>query len=318
MAHRMNDNKTERSSFQLGLLGNGLDFILDAAERAVNDTPRDLKYAVLNLVDGVELLIKARLEKEHWSLLFDQVDKASQEKLKQGDFKSVDFAQAYDRLRNIAGVKIDDTAWKHLDDLRKLRNRTRHYNIDFELEQVKSMLAECLNFCHSFCHQQFAPLAEDDFNKGLLEQIWDHLTRNKEFVGVRLQAIDANLKGQHVWECPSCWQKAVVVDTNDTVCEFCHVAPDPRNLAEHNSGSRSSDPSDPGIILDDCPECWMGLIMNSIVGLECKAIFMCSYCGESGYYLDCCARCGSVVGLTDVKKPDLSFCDNCVEDIRRQ
>ena len=63
----------EQAKFQLNLLANGLDFILGAAERAAIGAPRDLKYAMLNLVDGVELLVKARLEQEHWTLLFDQV-----------------------------------------------------------------------------------------------------------------------------------------------------------------------------------------------------------------------------------------------------
>ena len=314
----MQDNETGQSSFQLGLLENGLDFILGAAERAVLGTPRDLKYAVLNLVDGVELLVKARLEKEHWALLFDEVDKASQEKLKQGDFKSVDFAQAYNRLRDIAGVEIDNTAWKHLNELRKLRNRTRHYNTDFELEQVRSLLAECLNFCHSFCLHQLAPLPEDDRNKKLLDEIWGHLVRSREFVAVRLQAINANLKGRHVWECPLCWQKAVVVDADDTVCEFCRVAPNPRNLAEHNSEGRFSNPSDPGIELENCPECWVGLIVHLMDGPDHKPIYRCSYCGESGYGLEYCARCGVLAKFSDGKEPDIEFCENCMEDILRQ
>jgi len=41
---------------------------------------------------------------EHWSLLFANVDKASREKMKQGDFVRVDFETALSRLKNISGV----------------------------------------------------------------------------------------------------------------------------------------------------------------------------------------------------------------------
>ncbi len=35
-----------------------------------------LKHAVATLADGIELLLKARLEAQHWHLLFKEVDSA--------------------------------------------------------------------------------------------------------------------------------------------------------------------------------------------------------------------------------------------------
>ena len=317
----MDNDKNEQSKFQLSLLANGLDFILGAAERTVIGTPRDLKYAVLNLVDGVELLVKARLEQEHWTLLFDQADRASQEKLRNGNFKSVDFEQSYRRLRDIVRVKIDAPVWKHLNDLRTLRNRTRHYNIDSELGQVTSLLAECLNFCHSFCNEQFPNLADHSQEKELLDQIWDHLVRNKEFVDARMRAIAAELKGSQVWECPACWQPAVIVDADDTSCHFCNVTPDPTSLAEHNSvgySPASSDPSDPSEHLDNCPECWTGTIARLVREPDHTLIYMCSFCGESGSNLVYCSKCGALGTLTNKEESDISYCENCTDYILSQ
>ena len=53
-----------------GLLDNALDYLDQAAEHARKDTPRDWKYALLHLASGVELLLKAKLQEEHWSLVF--------------------------------------------------------------------------------------------------------------------------------------------------------------------------------------------------------------------------------------------------------
>jgi hypothetical protein len=62
-------------------LENGLDFILRALEYLADDpTKRDLKYAVLHLHSGVELILKERLRREHWSLVFEKPEEASKEK----------------------------------------------------------------------------------------------------------------------------------------------------------------------------------------------------------------------------------------------
>ena len=312
----------EQAKFQLSLLANGLDFILSAAERAAIGAPRDLKYAMLHLVDGVELLVKARLEQEHWTLLFVQVDKASQEKLRSGDFKSVDFEQAYRRLRDIVGVEIDAPAWKHLNDLRKLRNRTRHYNIDFELDQVKSLLAECLNFCHPFCNEQFPHLADNSQEKQMLDRTWEHLVPNKEFVDARMRLIAPELKGSLPWQCPACWQEAVIVDADDTSCKFCGILPDATSLAEHNSighfSDPFSDPSDPTDVLEDCPECGIGKIAGLVPPPDYTLRYMCSFCGESGSHLAHCVKCGALVTFINEEESDISFCDNCIDHIQRQ
>ena len=75
----MNSNSNDRSEqLQLTLLDNALDFLLSAAEAVNRDEgPRSLKEAVLHLGNGVELLVKARIAREHWSLIFADVDKAN-------------------------------------------------------------------------------------------------------------------------------------------------------------------------------------------------------------------------------------------------
>lgn len=49
---------------------------------------RHLKYAVLHLAAGVEVLLKARLQYEHWSLVFAQPGTATREALAEAPFRS--------------------------------------------------------------------------------------------------------------------------------------------------------------------------------------------------------------------------------------
>ena len=71
--------------------------------------PRNLKDAVLHVANGTELLFKARLAEEHWTLIFANPDEASHEKLAGEDFRSVRFSRKHvDRLDKIAGkVQLD-------------------------------------------------------------------------------------------------------------------------------------------------------------------------------------------------------------------
>ena len=305
----MHETKDDQPAFQQGLLENGLDFILSAVEHAAQETPRDLKYAIMHLVDGMELLVKARLEQEHWSLLFSQADKASQVRLKSGDFKSVDFEQACERLKSICGVELDATSRKYLDDLRKRRNVVRHYKTELEVYQVRSLLAQCLNVCRNFCESQFPDLPDGSTSKKLLSVIWDHLVDNNEFVSTRLQAIAPDLEGYETWKCPACWQDAVLVDDGDTSCKFCGVSPDARDLAEQNNL---------GMDLGDCRECGMS---ETVALREISAqthVFVCSYCGTRGDDLEECCRCGLGALFPSGYDPDVWFCDNCRDHIMRE
>jgi hypothetical protein len=57
---------------------NGLDYLKSVIEH-LRDKPdqRNLKYAVLHLQAAVEVLLKARLIREHWSLVFEKPSAAS-------------------------------------------------------------------------------------------------------------------------------------------------------------------------------------------------------------------------------------------------
>ncbi len=78
-----------RSTLKFGPLENGLDYMTSVVDLlAGNPTERDLKYAVLHLSAGIEVLLKARLAQEHWTLVLDNVDQASKLQYERGDFTS--------------------------------------------------------------------------------------------------------------------------------------------------------------------------------------------------------------------------------------
>ena len=114
----------------LRLLTNGLCFILQAiehfkcSENNKCDTEREkgLKYSTLHLFSGIFLILKEKLKREHWSLLFADVNKADEQSLKSGDFYSVNFMDCLNRLSKIVSVNFTKKHKQTLSLLRERRN----------------------------------------------------------------------------------------------------------------------------------------------------------------------------------------------------
>ena len=98
------------------------------ASRRRKGGSRLLKHALATLADGIESLLKARLEAYDWCLIFKDVDKAERTKFESGDFQSVTFDQAIKRLTNICSVNFDHASFPVLESLRQLRKQPQFYN----------------------------------------------------------------------------------------------------------------------------------------------------------------------------------------------
>ncbi|MXY59296.1 MAG: hypothetical protein F4Y96_02125, partial [Chloroflexi bacterium] len=113
---------TGERDFRFGLTANAVDFLGAAAQEMASEGGKNLKYATLHLVDGIELLLMARLAKESWYLLFPDIDKADEAMLDKGDFQSVGLDTTLSRLENLAKVQLSDADIKVIKGLRTIRN----------------------------------------------------------------------------------------------------------------------------------------------------------------------------------------------------
>ncbi|MFT0497836.1 hypothetical protein ACMSD6_04590 [Bacteroides thetaiotaomicron] len=108
------------STIKMELLENGLDFI-DNSLKPILDSKNqhDLKYSILHLSAGIELVLKEILKNEHWSFIFEDINKASLNKLNSGDFVSVAFETIITRVTNIAQVDIAESSLKQIRTIKK-------------------------------------------------------------------------------------------------------------------------------------------------------------------------------------------------------
>src|SRR5258708_1272958 len=136
---------------QYTLLENGLDFIWSALEGlSSNPDRRRLKYAVLHLSSGAELILKERLRREHWSLVFEKPENANRNKYEVGDFTSVSFQACLKRLVEICGVGISEEQKRRVTSLRDKRNRLEHFGIADTVEALTADAAAALGFMVDF------------------------------------------------------------------------------------------------------------------------------------------------------------------------
>ncbi len=106
------------------LVRNALDFL----KKSIDEIEVSPKHSIIDFYTAVELLIKARLLKEHWSLIIKKIETADFNKFLNGDFQSVSLDDAKERLKKIVGEDIGNDAYQQFDKVRKHRNQLVHFH----------------------------------------------------------------------------------------------------------------------------------------------------------------------------------------------
>lgn len=216
------------------LAEHGLDFVEDAVAdlRKEPPTKRESQRAVVLLAMGIELLLKSRLLAEHWSLVFDNVDKASLKALHDGSLKSVGPEQCVERLANVCNVAMNVRLRGALRGLWEYRNKIVHFAAaPLGLEALRIRAFEVLSELFDFVRRH-GQLAES--NEARIGGIQRSLHSVGEFITKRNMAIENSLPGlpDGGYWCPSCHQRAIDVAGGLCECLFCEDAAYPGDVIE--------------------------------------------------------------------------------------
>jgi hypothetical protein len=283
------------------ILNNAFDYLMSAAEYVQKGTNRDFKYALLHLDAGIELLFKTMLQVEHWSLVFQNIDKIKRDSFMTGDFKSVDYETSICRLDNIIGIEIKEEDKKYLRLLRKHRNCVQHFSMDININEIKSLVGKGYNFVLDFYSLNLSNLNLIENENDYLERIHSTLWDFNEFIKQRFSLIGEELKrAVELIECQRCGQETLIIGIGEPYCPFCNFKIDALSLAkiltEENTGEE----------VLRCPKC--GARTCAITNVSCFGIdFYCTSCGKSGDY-HFCSSCNNPVDEED------EFCSDCIEN----
>lgn len=144
----------------MSLLDNAYDSVnesLRLAQRA-ETSERAWKFAILNLVQAIELLLKERLYRENRLFIYDNIDKPR---------NTVSLQLALQRIQRV-GVAIDGKDIETIEKAREWRNLILHYEFELFINDIKSIYALLFEFAHSF-HQNHLG---GELHQPIEEELW--------------------------------------------------------------------------------------------------------------------------------------------------
>lgn len=201
---------------------------LDSVANCLSGEPtsRDLKYAVLHLQAATEVLLKARLLQEHWSLVFREPGRADRARFKSGDFESCGTPEVINRLRNILGVDLPKQAVDEINQLAKWRNALQHYGLTTPASAVESRAAQIFDFLLLFIDEHLTSNLDNEDVMYVSEggyYLRAKLGSMRAVINVRMDRIRPTLApvAARTVECPDCAQRALVVGSPLLRCHFC-------------------------------------------------------------------------------------------------
>lgn len=258
------------------MLENGLDFITEAVT-IINSSSdhRRLKYAVIHLCSGVELVLKEVLKNKDWRFIFQEIKDAKAELLQSGDFDSVSFKKAINRLESECKIRFSEDDKKTLFELKLKRNKIEHFKIDEKVGALKSLSAKVLNFLIQFIHANINMTSTSALSKRYIRTLPKELSKFNSYVIERTQKIKS-IYDQKFSDnilsirCPNCLQKTIFIDSQMT-CLFCNYTNSPDILSSEFNTTFNA----PMTIQPMCQNCSTTSLIESeekIICLSCRNI----------------------------------------------
>lgn len=326
-------------------LRNGVDYLQDAVRRlGATPSPTDLKYAVLHLHGGVEVMLKYRLICEDWRLILEDADEDAPEVTEQdyeaGRFRSIGIGKALKRLQELDGITFTTGQKRAAAALDRFRNQLQHHGLVSTAEAVEAQAAKALGFILDFIDSHITPdshLTYDDewFLSRAMPDIRSALSSIAALVDQRMQSLRPVLERESTAWCPDCGLQAVTLTNGDTNpsgdperdqprCVFCTARWDSRSDYVDDFASNSL-----GFSLFDvlkggdhpagpCPECGQQLLLwyDFDTGELGPAPWgRCFFCECE--FNDRCAVCDDPVHNSDIED-GAEICADCMENIRNE
>jgi len=302
---------------EFDLLENGLDFIENSLKPILeSQNEHELKYSVLHISAGTELILKEILKTEHWSLIFENVNKANYMHLRTGEFESASYETIISRLENIADISISGSAQKYIRELRKKRNRIEHFAFKEIDVAIKSTVSKVLSHIIEIIKDNLDIKQYSARSQDLYKNILKKSAKFNEFTTLTKAKLAKDLEilkdeKVRILDCPECLQHTFPLDGN-LRCLFCGYSDKPDNVAFYYT-ENILDISHYATVKDgdifpvvNCPECktesLVG-IMDSYICFSCLA----EWDREDLRYCDWCSQ------LYPESDDDFGMCDDCKE-----
>jgi len=207
----------ERRTHKLSLLENSHSFMGEAVRKAVaaREDVSQWPFAILNLVQAVELSLKELLRREHPVLIYVNIDNPR---------NTVSITQALARVENakILGIAIPDEEKRKITKAVDLRNQITHFEFELTEEYAMVKFSEIFAFLVYFQGRHLKVEVEDILSQDMLQAVIEIEKCFGELRDKALQRIqDEGISSELIWACPHCEEDTFVVEDDRNVCFLC-------------------------------------------------------------------------------------------------
>lgn len=200
---------------QLSLWENSRSFFRESIAKALlaERDPIAWKFAILMLVQAIELVVKERLRREHPLLVLENVDKSR---------RTVSLDQGVKRLRRIEGVEIGASDAAALDRAKNWRDDIVHAEVDTNTVQLKAAFATLFGFYAAFTKRHLDEEVDSVLSADLLLEALRIKAYARELTGRAEAAMaDERIEPEWIWLCRRCGLAAFVVQDDICRCYVC-------------------------------------------------------------------------------------------------
>jgi len=230
MVKYIRQRKQSTDDWFQSVVNNGLGFL----KSSISNLDKSPRNSIIDLYTAIELFFKARLMKEHWSLILSKPEDANKDKFENGDFHSVYLEQAEKRLKNICGEKFKKEAIENFKVLNEHRNQIVHFaHTDFSGSESDVVIEHWASwfFLHDLITNQWVDVFHEFQDK--IDVIHKQVIKNRGFLEAKYHAVTSKIKievkkGSEIISCTSCeFESGVVIKSNvwgkDFECLVCNV-----------------------------------------------------------------------------------------------
>lgn len=207
----------ESSEIKLSLLDNSQAFLNEAVTYALSaqGDARKWQFAVLNLVQSLELSLKSLLNDIHPILVYENVDAPK---------RTVGPLQALNRLNDprIAGTNFSETECFRIKKAIGLRNQMMHSEFALKPEYATAKFFEIFGFIALFQARHFGCEIENIIIDGRFNELLEIEHGRKELAERATQRIsEEGIDDELVLQCPICDNDTFVIYDAINTCYAC-------------------------------------------------------------------------------------------------
>lgn len=213
---------SDTDSIHLSLLENSHAFLNEAVAKALSATSdiRQWQFAILNLVQSLELSLKAALSAIHPILVYEDIDRPK---------NSLSSIRALQRLENpkIGGFTFSDRDKVRIRSAIKVRNEVTHSDFDLTGQYAAAKFFEIFAFVSDFQRRHLNTTVADFIPPKDFQQLVQIRKLLEELVSrAKSRIAEEKVNGKFVWACPNCGEDTFVIEDGTDTCYACsHAEP---------------------------------------------------------------------------------------------